>query len=290
MVSHDGTRVVPQNGLRLVRRVLPDGNYYFFIANRSDALIEGWVQLGRPAPTAFLMDPLAEGRVGRAEMKQTGAGGSDVYLQLQPGESIIVRTAGGGEVEAKPWRYTKPAGEPVAVNGSWKVQFTDGGPALPTAYQANELASWTNRDDAEAQRFAGTARYSIEFDHAAGTADDWLLDLGQVCEGARVRVNGRDLGTLFCQPFRVAVGEYLRPGKNTLDIEVTNLAANRVRDLDRRKVNWKYFYDANLASHPDSRQRGVLDASNWPLRDSGLLGPVTLTPVKNFSPTQGSQP
>ena len=67
-------------------------------------------------------------------------------------------------------------------------------------------------------------------------------------------------------------------------MEVTNLAANRIRDLDQRKVNWKYFYDANLASHPSSRQRGVLDASKWPLRDSGLLGPVRLVPVQHFSP------
>ena len=57
-------------------------------------------------------------------------------------------------------------------------------------------------------------------------------------------------------------------------MEITNIAANRVRDLDIRKVNWKYFYDANLAS---LTQRGGLDASVWPVRDSGLLGPVTLT-------------
>ena len=99
-----------------------------------------------------------------------------------------------------------------------------------------------------------------------------------------MQLNGQDLGTLFAPPFRVAVGPALRPGANTLEIEVTNLAANRVRDLDRRRVNWKYFYDATVVSVPGSGQRGVLDASNWPLRDSGLLGPVTLTPMKTFTP------
>jgi hypothetical protein len=48
--------------------------------------------------------------------------------------------------------------------------------------------------------------------------------------------------------------------------------------MDQRKVRWKYFYDANLAS---LRQRAGLDASNWPLRDSGLIGPVTLRPMKH---------
>jgi hypothetical protein len=65
-----------------------------------------------------------------------------------------------------------------------------------------------------------------------------------------------------------------------LEIEVTNLAANRIADLDRRKVNWKYFYDINMAS---KRYRS-LDASDWPPRDSGLLGPVVLQPMKNSEP------
>jgi len=62
---------------------------------------------------------------------------------------------------------------------------------------------------------------------------------------------------------------------------VNQLLAKRGRkqiaDMDRRKVRWKYFYDANVSS---LQQRNGLDASNWPLRDSGLMGPVTITPLK----------
>jgi hypothetical protein len=172
----------------------------------------------------------------------------------------------------------------VKLSGTWKVEFIEGGPVLPARFETKELASWTTRDDAEAKRFAGTARYTIEFDRPAGDATNWLLDLGKVCESARVTLNGKSLGTLFCPPFRVSVGEHLKAGRNTLVVEVTNLAANRIADMDRRKVNWKYFYDANLATHPDAKQRGMLDASKWPLFDSGLLGPVQLVPVKEFNP------
>ena len=56
---------------------------------------------------------------------------------------------------------------------------------------------------------------------------------------------------------------------------VTNLAANRVRDLDRRKVRWKEFYDLNVVG----RDYRPLEASQWDLCDSGLLGPVLLKPV-----------
>jgi hypothetical protein len=79
----------------------------------------------------------------------------------------------------------------------------------------------------------------------------------------------------------VHLGSALRPGRNVLEIEVTNLAANRIRDLDRRHVPWKIMREINLVDinyHP-------FDASRWPLTPSGLLGPVTLTPLRSFDPT-----
>jgi hypothetical protein len=277
--------VMADRGLRVIRRAAPDG-YWYFIVNHGERPVDGRVPIASLSASAIVMDPLADCRFGKAVVEYPVDTDNEVYLQLQPGESLVVRTYHTLDVQAPPWRYIKPAGEPLAVAGTWQVQFIDGGPAPPNSFTTRQLGSWTTRDDDEVKRFAGTARYSIEFDRPAGTANDWQLDLGRVCESARVRINGRDVGMLFCPPFRVAVGEHLRPGRNTLEVEVTNLAANRVRDLDRRKVNWKYFYDANLASHPSSRQRGGLDASNWPVRDSGLLGPVTLVPVKYFSPAQ----
>jgi hypothetical protein len=59
-------------------------------------------------------------------------------------------------------------------------------------------------------------------------------------------------------------------------VEITNTAANRVRDLAIRHVNWEYFCDANLSS---LKQRGGLAVPVWPIRKSGLLGLVTLTPM-----------
>jgi len=72
------------------------------------------------------------------------------------------------------------------------------------------------------------------------------------------------------------VGHFLKPGRNRLDIEVTNLSANQIRDLDRRKVEWRIFHDINLVNHNYQRS----DASKRPLTPSGLLGPVKLVPVK----------
>jgi hypothetical protein len=275
-------------GLRFVRRTHAQGHHYFLV-NRGDRPVDGWVALGTPAKSVAILDPLADDRAGVAAVRRGADNSTQVFLQLQPGESCVLQTFADREASGRPWRYTRPAGEPVAVTGTWDVRFIDGGPTLPAGFDTRELASWTARDDNELKRFAGTARYTVEFDRPTAEVADCLLDLGRVCESARVSVNGHPVGTLFCPPFRVAVGGHLKPGRNTLEIEVTNLAANRVRDLDRRKVNWKYFYDANLASHPTSGRRGVLDASSWPVRDSGLLGPVRLIPVTVLKPTWESQ-
>ena len=89
-----------------------------------------------------------------------------------------------------------------------------------------------------------------------------------------MRLNGRALGTLVARPFRVETGA-LRPAGNVLQVEVTNLSANRVRDLDRRRVPWKIFHDINYVGIDYK----PFDAAGWPVRPSGLLGPVTLQPL-----------
>jgi len=95
-----------------------------------------------------------------------------------------------------------------------------------------------------------------------------------VRQSARVRVNGKDYGTLLTPPFRVVV-DNLKPTGNSLEVEVTSVAANRIRDLDRRGVPWKTFRDINIVN----LDYKPFDASHWPLTDCGLLGPVTLYPV-----------
>ena len=110
------------------------------------------------------------------------------------------------------------------------------------------------------------------------TRAPYFLDLGDVRQSARVKVNGKDYGMLITPPFRVVV-DNLNPTGNLLEVEVTSVAANRIRDLDRRGVPWKTFRDINIV---DLNYK-PFDASNWPLTDCGLLGPVTLTAVTPIS-------
>jgi hypothetical protein len=264
-------------GLMCVRRATQEGTCYF-IANRSEqSALNDWVPLARPAASVAVMDPL-DGRAGVGSVRQTKAGNAEVFLQLQPGESVILRCSAKGQIKLSPWPYWEAASQPVPLLGEWQVKFIEGGPELPAPFVTSQLRSWTELGETNAQRFAGTARYSLTFDEPAPASEHWWLELGKVCKSARVRLNGQELGTLIIPPFRAVTGP-LKPRGNLLEIEVTNLSANRIRDLDLRGVKWKSYHDINFVNL-DYRP---FDASSWPLTDSGLLGPVTITGVKQRS-------
>jgi len=259
----------------MIRRRVADGRY-LFIANQTVDPLRGWHALAWPAASARLFDPL-DGRSGAAMLRRDAATGeTQVYLDIEPGHSMIVRTYDdrAPSAEQPVLAAVRPGADLKTLDGPWEIRFVQGGPALPTNGVLPELASWTTMSDPEALRFAGSACYRKTFDLAGDVPKSVVLDLGKVCHSARVRLNGRDLGTLIMNPYRLALpADLLRTAGNVLEVEVTNLSANRLRDLDRRKVPWRIFHDINFVSITYQ----PFDASAWPLFESGLLGPVRLS-------------
>ncbi|HEX7979628.1 MAG TPA: glycosyl hydrolase [Gemmatimonadaceae bacterium] len=255
------------SGLHTLRRRVGDERRYFA---SSEEHMDRWVDLPDGVRSVAIMDP-ADGRIGLAQLR-TANKRTQARLQLETGQSVILR-ASPRALGAPAWPYATASGAVASLRGPWRVEFLDGGPVRPTAFTSDSASSWTGRGDADADRFAGTARYSIRFD-APDSARRHRLVLGRVAESARVRLNGRDLGVLFAPPFAVETGP-LRAKDNELEVEVTNLSANRVRDLDARGVQWKNFYDINFVGIDYK----PFNASRWTVRMSGLVGPVTLVPI-----------
>lgn len=270
-------------GLEFVRRRTEHG-FFYFIVNRSDRPVDGWVPLQAHGRTAALFDP-ATGRLGLAVAKVAPAQPSRVYLQLAPGESVIV-TLDNRAVPGPAWTYWQNTGDALPLQGGWTVRFTDGGPTLPAATTVSALKSWTEFGGNEFTAFSGAAAYALRFPRPNATATAWRLDLGRVAESARVTLNGREIAALWQAPYAVVIPADALAAENVLEVSVTNLAANRIADLDRRGVNWKKFYNANMPARlrenigPD----GLFTAAQWAPRPSGLLGPVTLTPLQPLAP------
>ncbi len=271
--------ICDEPGVRFIRRRVDEGCITFFV-NQSMRLLDGWFPLAAPARSVVLMDALT-GRTGLAETRARAGGGREVRLRLEPGHSIFLRTLEQRVAAGPAWSWPMAGGETVALGGPWQIEFIEGGPVLPKAQRTATPRSWTDSVDPEAERFGGTAVYRTAFEAPPGDGP-WIVDLGDVRHSARVRLNGVEVGRLIMPPYRLQLPA-LRPGRNQLEIEVTNLSANRLRDLDRRKVPWRIFHDINLVN----TQYQPFDASDWPVMESGLLGPVAVSQmVRMATPPQ----
>ncbi len=265
-------------GLEFTRRRYGAGRAYF-ITNSTAVDQDGWVPLDDPTGDVRIFDPMT-GLHGGGEVRRSAGGRLDVRLTLPRGESVIVTT--GAPSGGPRFPSTSPAGPPIEVPGPWTVRFAAGGPRAPAERTIDRLASWTAFGGDDVKSFSGSAVYTTTVRRPDGDGQHWRLDLGRVHESARVRLNGRDLGTVIGPTFRVVVeAADLRP-ENRLEVEVTNLSANRIAALDKAGVGWRKFYNVNFPARlPENRGAdGLFSAAKWEPLDSGLIGPVTLTPVR----------
>jgi hypothetical protein len=210
-------------------------------------------------------------RLGLGVDMTTGTGwrfGGPNVSEADACAQAVVKTfevAAGGHLGEKFDRHGTQALVAFAADGKC-VELTDKIATDGSVNWTAEHGSW--------RVYAVSQKPTSKVKRAAPGGEGRWLELGRVCQSARARLNGRDLGTIFVPPFRLSV-DGLKPTGNELKIEVTNVAANRIRDLGRRGAKWKNFYDINFVNIDYK----AFDASNWPLADSALLGPVLLRPA-----------
>jgi hypothetical protein len=264
-------------GLEFVRRKHTDGVTYF-VTNWGEQPVDGWVPIATAANSAVMFDPMS-GQRGVAKARKLEHGDSQVYLQILPGESCILKTY-GNVVSGPLYPYLKAIGDSRNFTGTWKLTFVGGGPGLPAPVEVNELSSWTQLSE-ETTWYSGSGRYELTFTIEKSSPSGWWLDLGRVAYTAKVKLNGEDIGALIGPNYRLWVGKDLIRDENLLEVTVSNLMANRIADLDKRGVFWKRFYNINFPAGRDANRGpdNLFTAKNWQPLDSGLLGPVTLTPV-----------
>jgi hypothetical protein len=268
---------VSELGGQLVRRKHDNGHIYFFSMLKNNP-VDGWVTLGVKAESALFFNPM-NGEKGLAKLRKNN-GRTEVYMQLKPGESVILKTFNNKTVQAEEWVYYEPTGNNIALNNGWSLRFEDSEPAVTGSFVLDTLASWTDIDNDVLKKNMGTGRYSLTFDFKKTPEHEYRLSLGDVRENARVKINGQDAGTLYAVPFETTIGSLLRDGENTIEIDVTNLPANRIADYDRRGVEWRIFHEINFVSI--TYRPTLFDI--WGIVPSGLLGPVTIQELKTVVP------
>jgi hypothetical protein len=192
-----------------------------------------------------------------------------VTLTLPDNGSVLVvfRTFDQPRQSAPP-----PPPTEVALTGPWKVRLGS------KSVVFDELSGWDKHTDDDIKFFSGTATYRKTFELTAEQAAQRVrLQLGTVKCLAQVRVNGKNLGIVWTDPWCVELTGALKAGKNELEIEVTNTWVNRLIG-DAALPEKKRVTKTNVALETGKRTLRAFQsfASEDPLMTSGLLGPVRL--------------
>lgn len=152
----------------------------------------------------------------------------------------------------------------IMISSPWTVDL------IPMVGQGkriklDRLEDLSQSDDELVKHFSGTAVYKTTIklkEMPRGTVE---LDLGDVREMARVRINGINAGGVWTAPYTLDITGLLQKGKNTVEIEVVNTWVNRlVGDAalpEGERATWTYF-----KSH----------GADTPLPASGLLKDVVI--------------
>jgi hypothetical protein len=175
------------------------------------------------------------------------------------------------------------------LSGPWEVSFDPkwGGPAKATFAT---LEDWSNHVEDGIKYYSGTATYRRVFSLQSSVLSPRVyLDLGRVAVMAQVKVNGRDCGIVWTEPYRVEITSAVKPGENALEISVANLWPNRLIGDEQVTEESERNPGGNLKSWPawiaegKPSSPGRFTFSTWRLwkkddvlLESGLLGPVRI--------------
>jgi hypothetical protein len=243
----------------------------YFVANTSNGLRRITLRCRVAQTGAEWWDPVTGARRPLEVARPSGAVRA-VVLELPPYGSGFVVFAGDAASVAP---AAAAASRTLSLDGPWEMTVGDGA----ARRTVERLESWTL--SADTRYFSGVVHYDRTFELDASGADPHrtaAVDFGEgtavapgalghgirawldgpVREVAVVWVNGTRAGSVWCPPYDVDVTGLLRPGRNTVRIDVANTAANEMAGSpapDDRLLNMRYgvrFEAQDMADvHPE---------------------------------------
>jgi hypothetical protein len=263
-----------------VHRHLPYAEIYFVVNTSNHPVRDDEAKFRTGALRPAWWNPM-DGRIDNAG-RESGNDGT-VPLSLEPYESRVLVFSRATEWNGRPGP-TNAMMPGAAIDPKWQVTFDGSG----IAQNMNPLHSWT--DDPATRYYSGTVTYETtanvgnmfdsiylsfgtgtpvtDTERRSGNGTRALLE-SPVREAAKVYVNGKLAGSVWCPPYDVYIGDLLHTGANTIRVVVANLAIN---ELAKGPLP---DYTALKAKYGDRFQ--PQDLQNLQPLAAGILGPVFIT-------------
>lgn len=254
-------------GLDFIRKKNKNG-FLYFITNIGNQYYEDSVSLSRNSNFIEIYDPQNQ---NQGFLKSS----NKFLLQLPPGKSCFIKTYEEKPL-SDPWIFSRPF-DTLILDNEWTVDFhLDSKKNVKSRYNIDTLESWIEWVDEELKSFCGKATYSSYFTlKNYEKSSSYKLVLDDINETAEITINGINCGTIWTLPNELEIPGTVLKERNTIQIKVQNLSANKIREIDRQGRKWKKFYDINFVDI----QYQPFDASGWDYVPSGLSGNIKL--IKN---------
>ncbi|MDR1339196.1 MAG: glycosyl hydrolase, partial [Prevotellaceae bacterium] len=271
--------------IRYAHRTMPDADIYF-VSNRTGQPVNTVCKFRITGKQPELWHPVTGSMTALPEYAETdGLTGIPLKFDVYEGYFIVFREHARKPAGTGNFPETKPL---KTLDAPWTVSFDPkwGG---PESVVFESLSDWTLHPSEGIKYYSGTAFYRQTFDMPGYEKGNTLyLNLGKVKNIARVRLNGKDLGTVWTAPWQVDISKAVKPKGNELEIEVVNLWANRqIGDgyLPADGVTGERWPDWLLEGKPRTSGRYTFApyrhySKDSPLLESGLLGPVSICESK----------
>jgi hypothetical protein len=225
---------------------------------------------------------------------RTVNGITSIDLEFEPYESyfLVFNSNRAVSKELKEGESNFPTYTTVhSIEGTWDVSFDPvfGG---PEQIQFDELQDWAIQEMRGVKYYSGIATYRKTL-HMDGLGDnEYHIDLGVIKDIARVKLNGKDMGVIWCAPWRINISAALQVGENVLEIEVANRWINRLLGDSQKPdagVRTLQFNNGLLGGleYQTGRYtfttRAAMGSFNFkdPL-PSGLMGPVKILTMNPY--------
>ena len=260
----------------------------YFVANRTGSFQDTECMFRAEGEPELWIGTTGETRIITDYSIKNGI--TTIPLEFFPYESffVVFNTGKNGKSSSKKGNGNFPVfTELVTLEGSWNVSFDPkwGG---PEKIKFEKLQDWTANEMWGIKYYSGIATYkkSFNINNIENRKAKYYIDLGVVNDIARIKMNGKDIGVVWCAPWRIEISGALKEGTNELEIVVANRWINRLLgdrqepDANVRTVKFengllggKEFTTGRFTFTIDAAMRSFKFTEPLP---SGLLGPVTI--------------
>jgi hypothetical protein len=221
-----GNDTIARNTIAYTHRKTANEEIYF-IANQKPSMLQIPISFAIQGMQPELWDPI-NGSISIPIKWSTNKGRTIIDLTLEANSSILVvfkKLQKIAPISMHPFNI-QPLNHSFALDHDWTLQIDSSYIGSSATIKLNKLSDLTNSNLPGIKYFSGTMLYTTHFNFTK--SNKVIVSIGEVANIATIKINGKEIGTLWTAPYSLDITEGIKQGDNTIEIMVANTWHNRL--------------------------------------------------------------